>query len=108
QKPQNWFLKHARILRLDFCSKVQIFDAAVRNIIYFFQRADGVKWKPERRVHHEKFGELSLLPTNEQASLTYRAFFPEERAASPFEAETILLGSICYISKGMVVHADER
>lgn len=41
QKPQNWFLKNARILRLDFCSDLQIFDAAVHNLIYFFQRADG-------------------------------------------------------------------
>ena len=37
QKSQNWFLKHARIVRLDFCTEVKIFDAAVRNIIYFFQ-----------------------------------------------------------------------
>lgn len=75
QKPQNWFLKHARILRLDFCGDVKIFDAAVHNVIYFFQRADGAKWKPDRRVHHETFGEVTLLPTDEQTKLTYRAFF---------------------------------
>jgi hypothetical protein len=38
QKSQTWFLQNSRILRLDFFSKIQIFDAAVRNITYFFQK----------------------------------------------------------------------
>jgi hypothetical protein len=108
QKAQNWYLKQARILRLDFCSDVKIFDAAVHNVIYFFQRADGAKSKPERRVHRETFGQVTLLPTDEQAKLTYRAFFPEDRAASTFSCTSIELGSVCYISVGMVVHADEK
>ena len=55
QKSQNWFLKNSRILRLDFLSKVKIFDAAVRNVTYLFQRADGSQQKPERRVHDPEF-----------------------------------------------------
>lgn len=107
QKPQNWFLKHARILRLDFCGEVKIFDAAVHNVIYFFQNADGANWKPDRRVHHVNFGEITELPTDAQTKLTNRAFFPEDGATQTFESKTELLTSICYISKGMVVHADE-
>jgi hypothetical protein len=107
-KPQNWFLKHARILRLDFCGEVKIFDAAVHNVIYFFQRADGAKWKPERRVHRENFGEITPLPTDEQAKLTHRVFFPEDRVAGAFSCPSVELESACYISVGMVVHADEK
>ena len=107
-KPQNWFLKHARILRLDFCAEVKIFDAAVRNVIYFFQRADGAKWKPDRRVHHEIFGEVTLLPTDEQAKLTNRVFFPEEGIVQTFACKSLALESVCYISVGMVAHADEK
>ncbi len=107
QKPQNWFLKHARILRLDFCGDVKIFDAAVHNVIYFFQRADGAKWKPDRRVHHEIFGEVTMLPSDEQTKLTNRVFFPEDKAAQAFDCSSVLLTQTCYISKGMVVHADE-
>lgn len=33
QKPQNWYLKNARILRLDFCSDLKIFDAGVHNLV---------------------------------------------------------------------------
>ncbi|MDR1498000.1 MAG: Eco57I restriction-modification methylase domain-containing protein [Puniceicoccales bacterium] len=108
QKSQNWFLKNARILRLDFCGEVKIFDAAVHNVIYFFQRADGAKWKPDRRVHRKTFGEVSLLPTDEQAKLTNRVFFPEDTAVQVFSSKTLPLIDICYISVGMVINADEK
>ena len=71
QKSQKWFLRHARILRLDFCAEVKIFDAAVHNLIYFSQKADGTHHTPERRVHRETFGSVSLIPSDEQEKLTY-------------------------------------
>ena len=108
QKAQNWFLKNARILRLDFCGEVKIFDAAVHNVITCFQKADGAKWKPERRFHREMFGEVTELPSDEQAKLTCRVFFPEDAATQAFACKSLPLDSICYVSKGMVVHADER
>ena len=108
QKSQNWFLQNSRILRLDFFSKIQIFDAAVRNVTYLFQKADGSRQKPERWVHEPKFGVITPLPTDEQCKLTYRAFFPEDADFQQFSAPTVLLNEICYISVGMVVHADEK
>ena len=108
QKSQNWFLKNSRILRLDFLSKIQIFDAAVRNVTYLFQKADGSRHKPQRRVHEPEFGIVRLLPTDEQHNLTHRAFFPEDINFREFSASTITLDGICYITKGMVVHAHEK
>ena len=107
-KSQEWFLKNSRILRLDFLSKIQIFDAAVKNVIYRFQCANGNDNKPERRVHDPVFGEVNLLSTDEQQNLTQRAFFPEDTVAQQFAVPTITLDSICYISVGMVVHGDEK
>jgi hypothetical protein len=95
-------------LRLDFCSNVKIFDAAVRNIIYFFQRADGAKSKPERRVHHETFGEVTLLPTDEQAKLTRRVFLPRAGEHSGFSGATLQIGQICYLSYGLAASSDEK
>jgi hypothetical protein len=108
QKAQNWFLQNARILRLDFCGEVKIFEAAVHNVITCFQHADGAKWKPERRFHRETFGEVTDLPSDEQAKLTHRVFFPEDRVASVFSCTLVEFGTVCYISVGMVVHADEK
>jgi hypothetical protein len=107
QKPQNWFLKNARILRLDFCSGLQIFDAAVHNLIYFFQRADGTRHMPERRVHVGTFGNVVTLPSNRQAKLTHRAFFAEDAAKQAFASKTVKLDDICYVTIGMVVNAHE-
>jgi len=75
---------------------------------YFFQRADGASNRPERRVHDPEFGVVTLLPTDEQNNLSYRAFFPEESNSQLFSCATVQLGQICYATKGMVVHADER
>lgn len=108
QKAQNWFLRHARILRLDFCGEVKIFDAAVHNVITCFQRAEGATWKPERRLHRETFGEVTTLPSDEQAKLNYRVFFPEDGLARVFDCKSVALESICYISVGIVAHADEK
>ena len=108
QKSQNWFLKNSRILRLDFLSKIKIFDAAVRNVTYLFQRVDGSEQKPERRVHYPEFGMVNLLPTNAQRELTHRVFFPEDTDFQSPLVLTVTLDEICYITKGMVVHAHEK
>ena len=108
QKSQNYFLKNSRILRLDFLSKIKIFDATVRNVTYLFQRAEGSEQKPERRVHYPEFGTVNLLSTNEQRELTHRVFFPEDTAFQSLLIPTLTLYEICYISVGMVVHADEK
>ena len=108
QKSQNWFLKNSRILRLDFLSKIKVFDAGVHNVTYLFQKADGSHQKPERRVHELEFGAVNLLPTNEQRQLTYRVFFPEDTDFQSLSVPTVSLDEICYITKGMVVHAHER
>src|SRR6266540_2026912 len=108
QKSQNWFLRNGRVLRLDFLSKIQIFEAAVRNVIFFFAKTDGSDYKPVRRVHEREFGNVTLLPTALQAELNYRAFFPGESASRTFNAPTIPLRQVFYVSKGMVVNADEK
>ena len=108
EKSQKWFLKNGRVIRLDFLGRIKVFDAAVRNVVYFFQKADGAFNKPERRVHDPEFGTVNLLPTGEQQNLTHRAFFPEDSPKRMFGCSTVLLEDICYISKGMVVHANEK
>ena len=108
QKPQKWFLANARILRLDFCTDLQIFEAAVHNVIYFFQNGNGIENIPVRRVHHDEFDRVTLLPSDQQAKLTHRAFFPEDTNRLLFNGSTLPLEKICYTSVGMVAHADEK
>ena len=106
-KAREWFLRHARILRLDFYSDLKLFDAAVRNISYVFQRSDPHGNEPMRRQHGSEFGDVALLDTASQDDLTERAFVPTELYQPPPGA-TVPLGDICYVSVGMVVHAHEK
>ena len=108
QKSQDWFVRNSRIIRLDFLNRIKIFEAAVHNITYLFQKMDGNHNKPERRVHAPEFGAVNLLPTREQRELTYRVFFPEDTNFQSFSIPTLTLEKICYISVGMVVHSDEK
>ena len=59
-------------------------------------------------MHDPEFGVVKLLPTEKQDKLNYRAFFPEDMVKPGFSGETVMLTEICYISVGMVAHADEK
>ena len=106
-KAREWFLRHARIHRVDFYSSLKLFDAAVHNISYVFQRVDPGRNEPMRRLHHPEFGEVELLATARQDSLTERAFVPGELYRPP-PGDTVPLSDLCYVSVGMVVHAHEK
>ncbi len=108
QKAQTWYVKNSKILRLDFLSKLQFFDAAVKNIIFFFQKSDGKAYKPERLVHYNQFGQVNILSTTKQEYLDYRVFFPEDKQTNQFSVNVIPLGDICYLSVGMVVNSHEK
>src|SRR3989304_8212284 len=105
QQSQKWFLQNSRILRLDFLSKIKVFDAGVHNIVYFFQKAEGSSNKPERREHEDEFGKIKVLPTDEQKKLKNGASFPQEErgnlTGTPLE-------EICYITYGLRPSSDEH
>ena len=106
-KNREWALETTKVLRLDLMSDVKIFEAAVRNVIYFFQRGDGQSHVPLRRLHSAD-GAITELPSKPQAELTERAFFPSDGDETPFEIETVPLEQICYVSVGMVVNSHEK
>lgn len=108
RKSREWLLANARILRVDFLSGVKVFDAAVRNVAFAIQHVDGASNRPARRVHEGAFGNVKVLGTDEQRRLTERAFLPQDLADFSVPAPTVTLYRICYVSVGMVVHADEK
>ena len=108
QKSQTWFLQNSRILRLDFLNKIKVFDAAVRNVIYIFQKVNGQTNSPERRIHEGKFGQVTLLPTAAQSELTLRAFFPEGSGVGKINVATLPVEALCYVSFGCRPNSDEK
>jgi hypothetical protein len=108
QKSQNWFLKNSRILRLDFFSKIKIFEAGVHNITFLFQKIDDASNRPERRVHDPEFGAVKILKSDEQRKLSYRVFFPEDTVLDTISVPTVSLNDICYISFGCRPNSNEK
>ena len=109
QKSREWFLTNASILRLDFVNQLQIFDAAVRNVVFLYQKSlNQSSNQPQRRLHTVRFGNVTELPTKPQLDLTERAFFPEDTVIPDVRVSTVTLDQICYISVGMVANAHEE
>jgi hypothetical protein len=108
QKSQEWFLRHARVDRVDFLGDLQVFEAAVRNVIFFYTHTDGSANVPERRLHKGAFGNVTLLPSDKQSKLTSRAFFPETKTVCEFTALILPIESICYVSFGCRPNSDEK
>ena len=109
-KARKWFLSNACIERIDFYSRIKVFEAAVHNLSYLFRKAEASENEPLRRLHEPVFGQVKELSTGKQKDLSERVFFPGDLyrpGPRPPSSPTVLLGDLCYVSKGMVVHAHE-
>ena len=62
-KAREWFLHNALVERIDFFSRIKIFDAAVYNLSYLFRKAGSSGNEPLRRLHEPAFGEVKDLST---------------------------------------------
>jgi len=113
-KSHQLLLARTKVSRLDFCSDIPLFDANVRNIIMNVQLADPAEHIPTRI---RRFGDTpSDFEANQEQLMSgtqvalgrelFRLIGSAQRRATGAGWDT--LGEICYISKGMVVHSNER
>jgi hypothetical protein len=114
KKSQEFFLKVSTIERIDFCSDIKLFEAGVYNTIPYFTKHEPASQHIPVRVRRygenpEDFGSgQELLPTAPQTEMGLLIFRPKGDVVSHGSGGFIPLGNICYISKGMVIHCDER
>lgn len=111
---REWYVKHACIERLDFFPRMKLFDASVHNMSYLFRQTDdGPDNVPHRRMHVDTFGSIQNLPSGPQAQVGLKLFSvdyePLSQGANILMADnrTLSLGSLYYISTGMVCNAHE-
>jgi hypothetical protein len=109
----EYFVKNSTIERVDFCSDIPLFNAGVFNtILHFSRRLPTAEHVPLRVRRHgdgpEDFDRLAeSLPSAPQVELGTRAF-RSDIATVTVGGDTVPLCEVCYISVGMVIHADER
>lgn len=110
---RNWYVNHAYIERVDFFPNLRLFDASVQNISYLFRRREGGDNVPQRRIHVDSFGTVKHLPSLSQSRMGVRVFSISDTLSSGPSVVSIAsnravgLGSLCYISTGMVCNAHE-
>src|SRR2546422_52220 len=114
KKSHEFFLENSRIARIDFCSDIPLFEAGVSNTIPHFAKTKAEEKEKPIRVRRwgakpEDFdSNADLLPTFSQAELGTVLFRKDGTHAEQIPEGAIVLEKLCYISKGMVIHADER
>jgi len=112
-KAHEYFVKNSTIERIDFCSEIPLFNAGVNNTILHFSRQQATERHVPTRVRRrgespDDFEKLAeVLPSGNQHDLGSRVF-RSDIGTVIINDNTVPLREICYISKGMVIHADER
>ncbi|MCW5940061.1 MAG: Eco57I restriction-modification methylase domain-containing protein [Fimbriimonadaceae bacterium] len=112
-KSHEFFVANSTIERIDFCSEIPLFNAGVFNTILHFSRQAAqanhipkrVKRRGESPEDFERLGES--LDSAPQAALGARVFRSDIQTVT-VSAAVIPLCEVCYISVGMVIHADEK
>ena len=90
-------LQNARILRLDFCSDIQIFDAA--------STTSSISSNAPRRIRVHRETTLSRCRAT-AAKRRIERFRKTDKFK--FLAPTLPVGNICYLSYGLAVSSDEK
>ena len=113
RKSHEFFLAHSRIVRLDFCSEIPLFRAGVNNTILHFAKAVPDDYTPLRfrrwGDRPDDFDDHAVaLPTAPQGRFGCALFRPDGQKPPSAAMGFVTLGQTCYVSVGIVVHADEK
>ncbi|TRZ53019.1 hypothetical protein D4S03_02525, partial [bacterium] len=112
EKSHDFFLQNSRVMRIDFCSEIDLFDAGVKNTILHFEKgAPPASHQPVRTRRWGKRDEfddnqenLPTLPQSEFGEALFRFDGKKNEIAEGF----VTLDMVCYVSVGMAIHADEK
>jgi type I restriction-modification system DNA methylase subunit len=112
EKSHEFFLKRSRVMRIDFCSEMDLFDAGVNNTILHFEKGAPADEHQPVRVRRwgkrEEFDDnLETLPTFQQSEF-WESLFRSGGTKNESSAGLVTLDKICYVSVGMAIHADEK
>jgi hypothetical protein len=112
---REFFVQRAIIERVDFCSDIPLFKAGVRNTIIHITKEKTKDSHLPVRIRHfgstaDEFDQsIQSLDPQTQKNLGQLLFRPSDGQAVHAQLrETVKLGNICYVSKGSVVHAEEK
>lgn len=108
-KSHKYFLEKSTISRINFCSELQIFDAAVKNIIIEFKNSIIQSNIPKRFKHVLEWNNFYPIPSISQTELGESCFKEEIKNEMKGNiSNSFCWGEICYVSYGLRPSSDER
>ncbi|PIU18090.1 MAG: hypothetical protein COT16_03350, partial [Elusimicrobia bacterium CG08_land_8_20_14_0_20_44_26] len=109
EKSHKYFLENAKINRINFCSELKIFEAAVRNILIEYEKEINPNHIPLRIKHIDEWNNFIFLRSKRQSEMGKNTFkLDSENKTIGDLSNTLTWSEICYVSKGMVLNADEK
>jgi hypothetical protein len=73
-KSHDYFLNNAAINRINFCSNIKIFEAAVRNILIEYKKEINPNHIPLRIKHIDEWDNFIFLPSRKQSEMGENTF----------------------------------
>jgi len=114
KKSHEFFITECQVERVDFCSEINLFDAGVNNTIVQFKKEKATSDSCPVRVRRwgkskDEFDyNQQFLSTGQQLSVGSNLFRIDEGKKNSSSVNHLTLDMVCYISVGMVIHADEK
>jgi len=108
-KSHDYFLKNATVNRINFCSELKIFEAAVKNILIEYKKEINLNHIPLRIKHVGEWNNFIVLSSKKQSEMGQNTFKLEIKSKPLGDlCNTLSWGEICYMSVGMVLNAHEN
>ena len=111
-KSHGFFLQNSQIMRIDFCSEINLFDAGVSNTILHFEKGEfpavHQPFRARRWGKREDFEiNTEILPTSNQNEFGDE-LFKSENTANQKSRKYVQLDNVFYVSYGLAVSSDEK
>lgn len=108
---RNMLIQNTKIQQINFFPNIDLFESKVHNCIFIIEKNKPEKEYKIKRFKHtnDKFTGILELPQLNQLEHKENIFRLEYEPSFPISfTQTIPLGEICYVSKGMVLNSDEK
>lgn len=109
QKSIKWLIDNKNIEQIDFFENVHIFKGVgVENVLLFIKNSHKTDFLTRRILHKDEFDNVTNLESLNGINYPNELFRKDKRFDDKkLLKDSVSLGDICYISKGMVLNSDE-
>ena len=109
-KLQEWILATKNLISINYFEYIEVFKGVGVIPIITIIKNEPCNLEFYKIIHQKEFENTLVLPQkfDKKENITPIKIFKKNYVESNLKVDVSLLGDICYISKGMVINADEK